>query len=161
MSSLLVQTFFILQVIRLILTEFATPCEQAKCILPNCRCSSTNIPGGLHRNNTPQFVLFTFDDAVNVLNVEYYKKAFEGRTNPNKCPAAATFFVSHDYSNYQLVFYKFPYMLIKLSINKLPTIFKKKKIFRFSFINYINRDTKLLCIQFLIMYRPIIGDKFL
>lgn len=81
----------------------ALPCDESLCLLPKCRCSTTSIPAALHRNDTPQFVLFTFDDAVNVLNFEYYRKAFEGRSNRDKCPAAATFFVSHDYTNYQLV----------------------------------------------------------
>lgn len=103
--TFLVKSFLLSVVVSVALATLATPCEQAKCISPECRCSSTNIPGGLQRNSTPQFVMFTVDDAVNVLNIEYYKKAFQGRLNPNKCPAAATYFVSHDYTNYQLVFY--------------------------------------------------------
>jgi len=34
------------------------------CVLPDCHCPSTAIPGGLALNDTPQFILLTFDDAV-------------------------------------------------------------------------------------------------
>ena len=32
-----------------------------------------SVPGGLSRENVPQFVLLTFDDAVNTLNQQFYK----------------------------------------------------------------------------------------
>ncbi|CAG9792398.1 unnamed protein product [Diatraea saccharalis] len=81
----------------------AEPCDVEACKLPNCRCSSTAIPGGLRPRDTPQFVLVTFDDGVNILNIETYRSSLYGRTNANGCPAGATFYVSHEYTNYQLV----------------------------------------------------------
>lgn len=32
----------------------AEQCDEELCKLPNCRCSSTNIPGGLEARDTPQ-----------------------------------------------------------------------------------------------------------
>lgn len=34
--------------------ELAENCNEALCSLPNCRCSSTQIPGGLTSSETPQ-----------------------------------------------------------------------------------------------------------
>lgn len=57
--------------------------------------------GGLKTKDVPQLVLLTFDDSVNDLNKELYKDLFEtGRTNPNGCPIAATFYVSHEWTDY-------------------------------------------------------------
>lgn len=57
--------------------------------------------GGLQANSTPQIVLLTFDDAVNDLNKEIYASIFErGRKNPNGCPISATFYVSHEWTDY-------------------------------------------------------------
>ncbi|KAJ0171784.1 hypothetical protein K1T71_012547 [Dendrolimus kikuchii] len=81
----------------------AEPCDIEACQLPNCRCSSTEIPGGLAASNVPQFVVLTFDDAVTVTNIGTYRKLLIGRTNSNNCPAGATFYVNHEYTNYQFV----------------------------------------------------------
>ncbi|XP_013147929.1 PREDICTED: uncharacterized protein LOC106110594 [Papilio polytes] len=81
----------------------ATECDETKCLLPRCRCSSTDIPGGLAAKDVPQFVSVTFDDAVNVINIETYREVLYGRSNSNGCPAGATFYVSHEYTNYVLV----------------------------------------------------------
>lgn len=78
-------------------------CDPAKCALPDCRCSSTDIPGLLSPSKTPQFVVLTFDDGVTVSNINFYREAFNGRKNPDQCPISSTFFVSHEYTNYQLV----------------------------------------------------------
>ncbi|KAL4716743.1 hypothetical protein ACJJTC_001899 [Scirpophaga incertulas] len=78
-------------------------CDQEACQLPDCRCSSTSIPGGLEPRDTPQFVMVTFDDAVNVINTETYREVLYNRQNQNGCPVGATFYVSHEYTNYQLV----------------------------------------------------------
>ncbi|CAG9792395.1 unnamed protein product [Diatraea saccharalis] len=83
--------------------ELAVPCNEESCKLPSCRCSSTAIPGGLAPRNTPQFVVVTFDDSVNVLNMVTYRELLIGRRNSNQCPAGATFYVNHEYTNYQLV----------------------------------------------------------
>lgn len=48
-------------------------------------------------------MLLTFDDAVNVINHATYTNLLSGRRNFNQCPAEVTFFVSHEYTNYQLI----------------------------------------------------------
>ncbi|XP_065091171.1 chitin deacetylase 8 [Ochlerotatus camptorhynchus] len=91
--------------IHLILSESkkVSPCNTQNCKPPNCRCSSTGVPGGLQPKDTPQFVLLTFDDAITIFNVPYYREAFVQRVNPDSCPVSATFFVSHEYSDYTLI----------------------------------------------------------
>lgn len=52
----------------------------------------------------PQIVLLTFDDSVNDLNKQLYHDLFEkGRVNPNGCPISATFYVSHEWTDYSQV----------------------------------------------------------
>lgn len=52
----------------------------------------------------PQIVLLTFDDSVNDLNKQLYKDLFEkDRVNPNGCPISATFYVSHEWTDYSQV----------------------------------------------------------
>lgn len=51
--------------------------------------------------DTPQLVLLTFDDSVNDLNKDLYRDIFDtGRLNPNGCPIAGTFYVSHEWTDY-------------------------------------------------------------
>ncbi|RVE52174.1 hypothetical protein evm_003247 [Chilo suppressalis] len=78
-------------------------CDPEICKLPNCRCSSTQIPGGLAPRDTPQFVMSTFDDNVNIINIETYREMLYDRKNSNGCPAGATFYISHEYTNYRAV----------------------------------------------------------
>lgn len=60
--------------------------------------------GGLPAYVVPQIVLLTFDDAVNDINKEIYADIFQrGRTNPNDCPITATFYVSHEWTDYSQV----------------------------------------------------------
>lgn len=60
--------------------------------------------GGIPVVQTPQIVLLTFDDAVNDLNNPLYSDLFEnGRKNPNGCPISATFYVSHEWTDYSQV----------------------------------------------------------
>ena len=55
----------------------------------------------LHR---PQLVMITFDDSVNDLNRDLYKEIFKDyRLNPNGCPISATFYVSHEWTDYAQV----------------------------------------------------------
>ena len=57
--------------------------------------------GGLKLKDLPQIVLLTFDDSVNDLNKELYQDLFEQeRVNPNGCPISATFYVSHEWTDY-------------------------------------------------------------
>ena len=61
----------------------------------------TEMAGTLHR---PQLVMLTFDDSVNDLNRDLYKEIFQDyRRNPNGCPISATFFVSHEWTDYSQV----------------------------------------------------------
>lgn len=78
-------------------------CDPTYCRLPDCYCGGTDIPGGYAPEDIPQFVLLTFDDAVNDLNKAFFEKLFEGRTNPNGCPIKATFYVSHEWTDYSQV----------------------------------------------------------
>ena len=78
-----------------------------QCTLPDCFCSvdGTLVPGGLIPKDIPQMVLITFDDAVNDENWELYSsKLFpQSKKNPNGCPIHATFYVSHEYTNYAMI----------------------------------------------------------
>ncbi|XP_049873006.1 mucin-5AC isoform X2 [Pectinophora gossypiella] len=82
----------------------AAKCRKDVCLLPDCYCGGKEIPGNLPVNEVPQIVLMTFDDAVNDLNKMYYEELFEkGRVNPNGCPISATFYVSHEWTDYSQV----------------------------------------------------------
>ena len=61
-------------------------CDPSYCKLPDCWCGGTKIPGGYQPEEIPQFVLLTFDDAVNDLNKAFFEKLFKDRYNPNGCP---------------------------------------------------------------------------
>ncbi|XP_045025485.1 uncharacterized protein LOC116916364 isoform X5 [Daphnia magna] len=81
--------------------EPAARCNADVCRLPDCNCGGKDIPGGLRVNDTPQIVLLTFDDSVNDLNKKLFSDFFEkGRLNPNGCPISATFYVSHEWTDY-------------------------------------------------------------
>ena len=81
------------------------PCSPNICKLPDCRCSGVDIPGNLPRVKVPQMVMLSFDDAVNGQVNGFYETLFaDGELkNPNGCNATATFFVSHEYTEYQMV----------------------------------------------------------
>ncbi|KAI1289808.1 hypothetical protein HDE_08505 [Halotydeus destructor] len=82
----------------------ATKCDPRTCRLPDCNCGNTKVPGNMAAKDIPQIVLLTFDDAVNDLNWETYQELFEtGRQNPNGCPLSATFYVSHEWTDYSQV----------------------------------------------------------
>ncbi|KAJ3639696.1 hypothetical protein Zmor_003040 [Zophobas morio] len=82
----------------------AAKCRKDVCLLPDCYCGGKEIPGNLPIEEVPQLVLLTFDDAVNDLNKQYYIELFEsGRRNPNGCPITATFYVSHEWTDYSQV----------------------------------------------------------
>ena len=79
-------------------------CDPRECKLPKCLCPSSEIPKRLTREETPQMVFFTFDDAVNEENIKYYTHLFKtDRLNPNGCPITATFFVSYNWTNFDYV----------------------------------------------------------
>lgn len=82
----------------------AAKCRRDVCLLPDCSCGGRDIPGDLPVESVPQIVLITFDDSVNDLNKQLYIDLFEkGRVNPNGCPITATFYVSHEWTDYSQV----------------------------------------------------------
>ncbi|KAL1433770.1 hypothetical protein MTO96_012302 [Rhipicephalus appendiculatus] len=80
-------------------------CDERVCRRPSCACESDQPPAGLQRSLVPQFVTLTFDDAVNVGNMVFYRELLNGnrKNKKNNCSIAATFFVSHDYTDYEAV----------------------------------------------------------
>lgn len=50
-----------------------------------------------------QFVTVTFDDGININNIITYRDTLYNRRNSNGCPVGATFYVSHEYTNYVIV----------------------------------------------------------
>lgn len=49
-------------------------------------------------------IIMTFDGAINHNNFDHYQKIFNtDRLNPNNCPLKGTFFISHEYCNYNMV----------------------------------------------------------
>ncbi|XP_025264230.1 uncharacterized protein LOC105253057 isoform X3 [Camponotus floridanus] len=82
----------------------AAKCRKDVCLLPDCNCGGADIPGDYLPEEIPQIVLLTFDDSVNDLNKGLYADLFEkGRKNPNGCPISATFYVSHEWTDYSQV----------------------------------------------------------
>ena len=53
------------------------------------------IPGGLKKEKTPQFVLLTFDNAVNGLNKDFFKDLFHKRLNSNICSVLFRRYISN------------------------------------------------------------------
>uniref|UniRef100_A0A336N0T2 CSON007794 protein n=1 Tax=Culicoides sonorensis TaxID=179676 RepID=A0A336N0T2_CULSO len=79
----------------------ATECQKELCKLPFCSCGGNDIPGNISRDQVPQMVLITFDDAVTSLNSRLYSELFnDSRLNPNGCPVSATFYINHEYTDY-------------------------------------------------------------
>lgn len=73
---------------------------------PNAQSQSVSRDktGDMPVDKIPQMVLLTFDDSVNDLNKVLYADLFEkGRVNPNGCPISATFYVSHEWTDYSQV----------------------------------------------------------
>lgn len=76
-------------------------CNPDDCKLPDCFCSGTKIPGNLSLSSTPQIVMISFDAAVVDNAFPLYEELFDGTLkNPNGCNISATFFVSHEFTNY-------------------------------------------------------------
>ncbi|KAF8079249.1 hypothetical protein FPV67DRAFT_1404049 [Lyophyllum atratum] len=78
-------------------------CDPNQCKLPNCNCASASPPGGLKPSDTPQFVVFTADDAVQSYTLDAVNQFLAHRKNPNGCPPKMTYFTSLNYTNYTLV----------------------------------------------------------
>lgn len=80
-------------------------CIPRDCKPPSCFCTGTSSPlYGVKSVDLPQMVMLTFDDAIQGEVAEYYKKLFtEDRKNPNGCPISATFYLSHNWTDYDVV----------------------------------------------------------
>ncbi|GAA5932124.1 hypothetical protein JCM10213_006761 [Rhodosporidiobolus nylandii] len=78
-------------------------CDESQCKLPDCLCASVNPPGGLAPQDTPQFVTFTADDAIQSYTTEVMNHFLAGRRNPNGCAPKMTYFTSLSYTNYSMV----------------------------------------------------------
>lgn len=79
-------------------------CSRNTCRLPKCFCAGKEAPRNMDPSVIPQIVMFTFDDAVNEEVFDYYQELFPAdRINPNGCPVSVTFFVSHNWTNYDQV----------------------------------------------------------
>ena len=71
--------------------KLATLCTEGACRLPDCFCSGTRVPKGLKPSTIPQFVMVSFDGAINDVNFKNYERIFgEGRRNPDGCPIRGT-----------------------------------------------------------------------
>lgn len=64
---------------------------------------STDAPGGLAPDQTPQFILFTHDDALRENTYEAMLEVTEGRQSLNGCPATATMFTTTRGTDCELV----------------------------------------------------------
>ncbi|CAH1098438.1 unnamed protein product [Psylliodes chrysocephalus] len=83
----------------------AQGCDENTCkIESNCRCSNGASPLDGDLSEWPQLVSLTFDDAITerVYN-DYLEPLLFSRTNPDNNPIGATFFVPHEYTDYQRV----------------------------------------------------------
>lgn len=78
-------------------------CDPTVCLPPNCFCPSINPPGGLTLDKTPQFFLLTFDDSIQDITIQIVHELMGNRTNPNGCPIKATYYVSIQYTDFELV----------------------------------------------------------
>ncbi|XP_077546069.1 chitin deacetylase 7-like isoform X2 [Haemaphysalis longicornis] len=87
-------------------TQGTGKCDDKVCKRPRCVCASDSPPAGLRVDEMPQFVMLTFDDAVTVLNMAFYRELLNitrRKHKQNGCSIAATFFVSGEYLDYEAV----------------------------------------------------------
>ncbi|KAL7716385.1 NodB-like proteiny domain-containing protein [Entamoeba marina] len=82
-------------------------CSSSTCSGPNCRCCTTDNPGGLSNGELPQFIFITVDDSIRSTYFDnYYKSILESGVKDNRdCSPKMTFF-PHNYdggvhNNYQ------------------------------------------------------------
>ncbi|CAG9863099.1 unnamed protein product, partial [Phyllotreta striolata] len=99
-------------------------CVDSKCsIAKNCRCSNGASPFTGKLTDWPQLVSLTFDDAITKdLYDTYLDPLLFNYKNPDKKPIGATFFVPHEYTNYQIVnnLYNYGFEIGVNSITKNP-----------------------------------------
>ncbi|KAF7331700.1 Carbohydrate esterase family 4 [Mycena kentingensis (nom. inval.)] len=78
-------------------------CDPNTCKLPTCNCASASPPGGVSPKDTPMFVVFTADDAVQSYTLDSVNQFLAHRKNPNGCQPKMTYYTSLNYTNYTLV----------------------------------------------------------
>ncbi|KAI6211169.1 hypothetical protein M3Y96_00405400 [Aphelenchoides besseyi] len=83
------------------------PEHPERCQLPDCFCSRNGREpvSGIPLQKIPQIVVLTFDDPINDKSMRDYRHIFNDfqLLNPNGCPIRGTFFVSHEWTNYNEV----------------------------------------------------------
>ncbi|CAD5228810.1 unnamed protein product [Bursaphelenchus okinawaensis] len=88
-------------------TLAARRCHPELCQLPDCFCSPTGRtpPINVPKQDLPQIVVLTFDDPVNDKSMRDYREIFEfiNFTSPSGCSVKGTFFISHEWTNYNQV----------------------------------------------------------
>ncbi|ORX44366.1 hypothetical protein BCR36DRAFT_586224 [Piromyces finnis] len=93
----------ILSLISIINTVQCYSCDPNTCKLPDCLCPSHLPPGGIDPKDAPQFVLISYDDAVNDSTFGIIKNMYKGLAHSNGCPVVATHFLQNQYTNYHYV----------------------------------------------------------
>lgn len=88
-------------------TPAPATCSAENCQLPDCSCYGS-VPVNMSLEDRPQFLILTFDDAVTttVFTDVYYSLLMENAFqlfNPDNCSITSTFFVSHQFTDYNLV----------------------------------------------------------
>ncbi|CDZ97989.1 carbohydrate esterase family 4 protein [Phaffia rhodozyma] len=81
----------------------AYSCDPASCKLPDCACASTSPPGGLQPKDTPMFIVFTADDALQSYTIDAVNSLLQKRTNPNGCSPKMTYYTQISYTNFSMV----------------------------------------------------------
>ncbi|KMS93890.1 hypothetical protein BVRB_026890, partial [Beta vulgaris subsp. vulgaris] len=80
-------------------------CRADNCKLPDCFCAGTSIPGGLTREQTPQFIMLTFDDYLSetiwtgLIDDLIHKTTARDATG---CGPRLTFYLQNDLTDYYL-----------------------------------------------------------
>ncbi|XP_060078838.1 chitin deacetylase 7-like [Ylistrum balloti] len=104
--------------IAIVITSRAVCIQNVNCFLPKCFCST--FQHFLKRSDIPQMVYFGFDDAVHGQVSHHYDYLFlSNLTNPNGCPVSITLFVSHTYTDYDVLqkFYEIGFELAVHSVS--------------------------------------------
>ncbi|CAH2190575.1 EGF-like domain-containing protein [Caenorhabditis elegans] len=85
-------------------SRLLTECPRdGSCRLPSCFCTSTGKipPNNFDTKQVPQMVMLSFDDPITDRIINTLKSLFSGSIrNPNGCAIKGTFFVSHQWNNY-------------------------------------------------------------
>ena len=85
-------------------------CDTNECELPFCYCSRNGDVGPIPGKTTgqqPQIIMMSFDGAINQNNFGLYDEILKMTKNnkTDECPIRGTFFITHNYNNYQMVEY--------------------------------------------------------